>query len=143
MKFILTIQSYVYFFFSSRRRHTRCALVTGVQTCALPIWALAGSMIGGIPETQEMLDFCAEHGIVADIEMIRADQVNEAYERMLASDGKYRLVMKNSTLGYAAKQRRAASHVAPTQDRRKTTRASLQAVAISTSTESRPDTTTA
>ncbi|MCX3612036.1 NADPH-dependent aldehyde reductase YahK, partial [Escherichia coli] len=45
--------------------------------------AIAGSMIGGIPETQEMLDFCAEHGIVADIEMIRADQINEAYERML------------------------------------------------------------
>ncbi|WP_130056368.1 NADPH-dependent aldehyde reductase YahK [Escherichia coli] len=44
--------------------------------------AIAGSMIGGIPETQEMLDFCAEHGIVADIEMIRADQINEAYERM-------------------------------------------------------------
>src|SRR3546814_12562845 len=56
--------------------------------------ALAGSMIGGIPETQEMLDFCAEHGIVAEIEMIRADQVNEAYERMLASDGKYRFVME-------------------------------------------------
>src|SRR3546814_18648483 len=64
--------------------------------------ALAGSMIGGIPETQEMLDFCAEHGIVADIEMIRADQVNEAYERMLASDVKYRFVMENSTLGDAA-----------------------------------------
>src|SRR3546814_10416452 len=48
--------------------------------------ALAGSMIGGIPETQEMLDFCAEHGIVADIEMIRADQVNEAYERMRSEE---------------------------------------------------------
>ncbi|WP_284631375.1 NADPH-dependent aldehyde reductase YahK [Escherichia coli] len=48
--------------------------------------AIAGSMIGGIPETQEMLDFCAEHGIVADIEMIRADQINEAYERMLRAD---------------------------------------------------------
>lgn len=45
--------------------------------------SLAGSMIGGIPETQEMLDFCAEHGIVSDIEMIRADQINDAYERML------------------------------------------------------------
>ncbi|HZW18794.1 MAG TPA: NAD(P)-dependent alcohol dehydrogenase [Luteimonas sp.] len=63
---------------------------------------LAGSMIGGIPETQEMLDFCAEHGIVADIEMIRADQVNEAYERMLRSDVKYRFVLENSTLGDAA-----------------------------------------
>src|SRR5690606_37500951 len=65
---------------------------------------LAGSMIGGIPETQEMLDFCAEHDIVADIEMIRADQVNEAYERMLRSDVKYRFVMDNSTLGDAAQE---------------------------------------
>lgn len=60
--------------------------------------ALAGSMIGGIPETQEMLDFCAEHGIVADIEMIRADQINEAYERMLQGDVKYRFVIDNGTL---------------------------------------------
>lgn len=48
--------------------------------------SLAGSMIGGIPETQEMLDFCGEHGIGADIELIRAEQINEAYERVLASD---------------------------------------------------------
>ena len=48
--------------------------------------ALAGSLIGGIRETQEMLDFCAEHGIVADIELIRADAINQAYERMLAGD---------------------------------------------------------
>lgn len=60
--------------------------------------SLAGSMIGGIPETQEMLDFCAEHGIVADIEMIRADQINEAYERMLKGDVKYRFVIDNATL---------------------------------------------
>ena len=60
--------------------------------------ALAGSMIGGIPETQEMLDFCAEHGIVADIEMIRADEINEAYERMLKGDVKYRFVIDNATL---------------------------------------------
>jgi uncharacterized zinc-type alcohol dehydrogenase-like protein len=60
--------------------------------------ALAGSMIGGIPETQEMLDFCAQHGIVADIEMIRADQINEAYERMLKGDVKYRFVIDNATL---------------------------------------------
>ena len=60
--------------------------------------ALAGSMIGGIPETQEMLDFCAEHGIVADIEMIRADEINAAYERMLAGDVKYRFVIDNATL---------------------------------------------
>jgi uncharacterized zinc-type alcohol dehydrogenase-like protein len=60
--------------------------------------AIAGSMIGGIPETQEMLDFCAQHGIVADIEMIRADQINEAYERMLKGDVKYRFVIDNATL---------------------------------------------
>ncbi|QNB00154.1 NAD(P)-dependent alcohol dehydrogenase [Massilia sp. Se16.2.3] len=60
--------------------------------------ALAGSMIGGIPETQEMLDFCAEHGIVADIEMIRADEINAAYERMLEGDVKYRFVIDNATL---------------------------------------------
>lgn len=60
--------------------------------------SLAGSMIGGIPETQEMLDFCAEHGIVADIEMIRMDEINEAYERMLKGDVKYRFVIDSATL---------------------------------------------
>ena len=60
--------------------------------------AIAGSMIGGIAETQEMLDFCAEHGIVADIEMIRADQVNEAWERMIKGDVRYRFVIDNATL---------------------------------------------
>ncbi len=60
--------------------------------------SLAGSMIGGIPETQEMLDFCAEHGIVADIELIRADQINASYERMLRGDVKYRFVIDNATL---------------------------------------------
>ncbi|AZG08208.1 NAD(P)-dependent alcohol dehydrogenase [Pigmentiphaga sp. H8] len=60
--------------------------------------SLAGSMIGGIPETQEMLDFCAEHGIVADIEMIRADEINKAYERMLDGDVKYRFVIDNASL---------------------------------------------
>jgi uncharacterized zinc-type alcohol dehydrogenase-like protein len=60
--------------------------------------SLAGSLIGGIPETQEMLDFCAEHGIVADIEMIRADEINTAYERMLKGDVKYRFVIDNASL---------------------------------------------
>lgn len=60
--------------------------------------SIAGSMIGGIPETQEMLDFCAERGIVADIEMIRADEINVAYERMLKGDVKYRFVIDNATL---------------------------------------------
>lgn len=55
--------------------------------------SFAGSLIGGIPETQEMLDFCAEHGIVSDIEMIPMAKINEAYERMLRSDVKYRFVI--------------------------------------------------
>jgi alcohol dehydrogenase (NADP+) len=54
---------------------------------------IAGSMIGGIPETQEMLDFCAGHGIVSDIEGIRMAEINTAYERMLKSDVKYRFVI--------------------------------------------------
>ena len=60
--------------------------------------SLAGSMIGGIPETQAMLDFCAEHGITADIELIAAEQINTAYERMLRGDVKYRFVIDNATL---------------------------------------------
>ena len=59
---------------------------------------LAGSIIGGIRETQEMLDFCAEHGIVADIEMIRIQQINEAFERLAKSDVKYRFVIDMSSL---------------------------------------------
>lgn len=60
--------------------------------------SLAGSLIGGIAETQEMLDFCAEHGITSDIEMIAMDDINEAYERMLKSDVKYRFVIDMATL---------------------------------------------
>jgi len=59
---------------------------------------LAGSLIGGIAETQEMLDFCAEHGIVSDIETIPIQQINEAYERMLKSDVKYRFVIDMASL---------------------------------------------
>ncbi len=62
---------------------------------------LAGSMIGGIPETQEMLDFCAKHDVVADIEMIRADEIDEAYERMLRGDVKYRFVIDIASLDEA------------------------------------------
>ncbi|RKQ93294.1 putative zinc-type alcohol dehydrogenase-like protein [Solirubrobacter pauli] len=58
----------------------------------------AGSAIGSIAETQEMLDFSAEHGIAAEIEVVGADQVNEAWERVLASDVRYRFVIDNSTL---------------------------------------------
>lgn len=59
---------------------------------------LAGSMIGGIPETQQMLDFCAEHGIVADIEMVRIAEIDAAYERMLKGDVKYRFVIDCASL---------------------------------------------
>lgn len=59
---------------------------------------LAGSLIGGIAETQEMLDFCAKHGIVSDIEMIPMQDINTAYERMLKSDVKYRFVIDMASL---------------------------------------------
>lgn len=59
---------------------------------------LAGSLIGGIRETQEMLDFCAEHGITSDIELIRIQDINTAYERMLKSDVKYRFVIDMASL---------------------------------------------
>ena len=60
--------------------------------------SLAGSLIGGIAETQEMLDFCAEHGIVADTETIRIQQIDDAYERMVRSDVKYRFVIDMASL---------------------------------------------
>jgi len=60
--------------------------------------SLSGSLIGGLPETQEMLDFCGQHNITCDIEMIRMDQINEAYERMLKSDVKYRFVIDMTSL---------------------------------------------
>ena len=60
--------------------------------------SVAGSLIGGIAETQEMLDFCGEHGITSDIEMIKIQDINEAYERMLKSDVKYRFVIDMASL---------------------------------------------
>jgi uncharacterized zinc-type alcohol dehydrogenase-like protein len=60
--------------------------------------SFSGSMIGGIAQTQEMLDFCAAHGIGADVEVIPADKINEAYERVLASDVRYRFVIDTATL---------------------------------------------
>lgn len=60
--------------------------------------AVAGSLIGGIPATQEMLDFCGEHGIVSDVEVIDMQNINEAYERMLKSDVKYRFVIDMASL---------------------------------------------
>jgi uncharacterized zinc-type alcohol dehydrogenase-like protein len=60
--------------------------------------SLSGSMIGGIAETQEMLDYCAEHNIVSDIELTGVDKLNEAYERVLKSDVKYRFVIDMKSL---------------------------------------------
>jgi uncharacterized zinc-type alcohol dehydrogenase-like protein len=59
---------------------------------------ISGSIIGGIRETQEMLDFCAEHGLAADVEMIRVQQINEAFERMTKGDVKYRFVIDMASL---------------------------------------------
>lgn len=59
---------------------------------------IAGSVIGGIKETQEMLDFCGEHNVLPDVEMIKPDQINEAFERMLKNDVKYRFVIDMSAL---------------------------------------------
>ena len=60
--------------------------------------SLSGSMIGGIPETQEMLDFCAEHDVTPEIEVIAPEYINEAYERVLASDVRYRFVIDTASL---------------------------------------------
>ncbi|WP_433668867.1 NAD(P)-dependent alcohol dehydrogenase [Nocardia sp. CA-136227] len=60
--------------------------------------SLSGSMIGGIAQTQEMLDFCAEHGIGAEIEVIPADRIDDAYERVIASDVRYRFVIDAATM---------------------------------------------
>jgi len=68
------------------------------QTLIFGRRAIAGSLIGGIAETQEMLDFCAQRGIVSDIEMIRAEQIDEAYDRMVKSDVKYRFVIDIASL---------------------------------------------
>lgn len=77
-------------------------VMLGLTTEGLPVFAMpllwrrrriAGSLIGGIRETQEMLDFCAEHGIACDIELIAPDRINEAYERMEKSDVRYRFVL--------------------------------------------------
>ncbi|WP_410874628.1 NAD(P)-dependent alcohol dehydrogenase [Nocardia sp. A7] len=79
----------------------------GVTTEPLPLDAfalmnngrnIAGSQFAGIRETQEMLDFCAEHGVVADIELTAADGINDAYRRVLSSDVRYRFVIDNATL---------------------------------------------
>ena len=60
--------------------------------------SLTGSLIGGIAETQEMLNFCGERDIVSDVELIRMDEINEAYDRLIKSDVKYRFVIDMSSL---------------------------------------------
>jgi uncharacterized zinc-type alcohol dehydrogenase-like protein len=57
-----------------------------------------GPVVGGMPETQEMIDFCAEHGIVSDVEMIQIQDVNTAYERLLKNDVRYRFVIDMASL---------------------------------------------
>ncbi len=83
-------------------------VMLGLANAPMPVTSLkllmgrrsvAGSPIAGIPETQAMLDFCAEHGIAADIEMIRADQINDAYARLEKGDVRYRFVIDCSTMG--------------------------------------------
>jgi uncharacterized zinc-type alcohol dehydrogenase-like protein len=82
-------------------------VVVGVPTTPSPVAAfsliggnrrLAGSLIGGIQETQEMLDFCAEHRIVSDIEKIPATKINEAYDRTVKADVRYRFVIDAATI---------------------------------------------
>ena len=73
-------------------------LPVGVFNIILPRRNFAGSCIGGIPETQEMLDFCGEHGIVPDVEMIKMDYINEAWDRVVKADVKYRFVIDMASL---------------------------------------------
>jgi uncharacterized zinc-type alcohol dehydrogenase-like protein len=70
----------------------------GVMNLIMGRRSLAGSLIGGIAETQEVLDFCAGHGIASDVEIIPIQQINEAYERMLKGDVKYRFVIDMASL---------------------------------------------
>ena len=81
--------------------------VVGIPDQAVPVMAfplvmkrrsLAGSLIGGIKETQEMLDFCSKHNISCDIELIPIQKVNEAYERVVKSDVRYRFVIDIASL---------------------------------------------
>ena len=59
---------------------------------------MAGSLIGGLPETQEMLDYCASHNIVSDVELIKIQDIHTAYDRMLKGDVKYRFVIDLASL---------------------------------------------
>ena len=74
-----------------------------------PIRPPAGSLIDGLAQTQEMLEFCGEHGIHSDIELIRMQDINEAYERLLKADVKYRFVIDMAPLNQEAAEP-SASH---------------------------------
>lgn len=96
-----------YNFYLGMLRTNGVMVCVGVPPAPTPVHAmslifyrhtLAGSLIGGLPETQEMLDYCATHNIVSDIELIRMDQINEAYERMLKGDVRYRFVIDMNSL---------------------------------------------
>jgi uncharacterized zinc-type alcohol dehydrogenase-like protein len=73
--------------------------------------SLTGSGVGGIQQTQEMLDYCAEHNIIADVELISINKINEAYERVLKSDVKYRFVIDMKTLDKSSTP--ASAHKTP------------------------------
>jgi uncharacterized zinc-type alcohol dehydrogenase-like protein len=60
--------------------------------------SVAGSLIGGVAETQELFDFCGKHGVVSDVEVIRMREINDAYERLLKADVKYRFVIDMASL---------------------------------------------
>jgi uncharacterized zinc-type alcohol dehydrogenase-like protein len=62
--------------------------------------AIVGTSIGGIPETQEMIDFCAEHGVGSQVEIIDADQIEEAFERVVTGDVRFRFVIDASTIAH-------------------------------------------
>ena len=88
-------------------KHDGHLVLVGAPEKPLPVAAFplifrrrsfSGSLIGGLPETQEMLDFCGQHNLTCDIELIRMDQINTAYERMLKSDVKYRFVVDMASL---------------------------------------------
>jgi uncharacterized zinc-type alcohol dehydrogenase-like protein len=76
-------------------------LAVSAFSLIFPRKTLAGSLIGGLPETQEMLDYCAEHGIACDVEMIHIADVNTAYERVIKGDVKYRFVIDMASLKQA------------------------------------------
>lgn len=96
-----------YNMYLSMLRSNGVMVCVGVPPAPIPVHSmslifgrhsLAGSLIGGIAETQEMLDYCAEHNIVSDIEMIRMDEINDAYERLLNGDVRYRFVIDMATI---------------------------------------------